>query len=221
VSKSMVTGRMGNIIKKYIRQESQASLMDIRKHLKAVLEADEQIPSKSSLHRYLRANGLAVVKSRWAPLTSPEKRAERLAFAKKWLEDGADKLERVIWSDETTVRTHPTSRRNSHWISESTPMKDRPIQSRIHSGGLSQMFWGAISAFGKGPLITIDGTMDAAQYMEVLKRFVKPEYDFARKEFGGNWFFQQDNAPCHKAKPNIAFRPDARMAGLFSRSESY
>jgi len=40
---------------------------------------------------------------------------------------------------------------------------------KIHSGGRSQMFWGCISKHGVGPLITVDGTMDQNQYLEVLK----------------------------------------------------
>ena len=66
------------------------------------------------------------------------------------------------------------------------------------------MFWGCFSKHGKGPLITIDGTMDQNLYKNVLQNHLLPEYE-AAKELGGVWRLMQDNAPCHKAKSIMDF----------------
>ena len=62
------------------------------------------------------------------------------------------------------------------------------------------MFWGCISKHGVGPLITVDGTMDQNQYLEVLKNHFIPELRAAEEQFEWEWVLMQDNAPCHTAR---------------------
>ena len=62
------------------------------------------------------------------------------------------------------------------------------------------MFWGCISKYGVGPFITIDGTMDQNQYLEVLKNYFIPELRAAEGLFSGKWTLMQDNAPAHTAR---------------------
>ncbi len=61
------------------------------------------------------------------------------------------------------------------------------------------MFWGCISRHGKGPLITIDGTMDSQQYLEVLENQLVPEIEYARANIPGDWKLMQDNCLAHRA----------------------
>ncbi len=56
---------------------------------------------------------------------------------------------------------------------------------------------GAISKRGKIALVFIDKIMNKIKYVDTLKEYLLPN---ANKIYGkGNWRFQQDNAPCHKA----------------------
>ena len=59
------------------------------------------------------------------------------------------------------------------------------------------MVWGMLTSSGPGPLYRVRGSMNAEQYSHVIKNIMSPS---ARNLFGNNYIFQQDNAPCHKAK---------------------
>ena len=193
VSKKITTGRVGLLIKSILSEDSKLSAEGVRKRLKQ----QEIDISASTIRKYLKDNKWVNRLSVWtAPISEPT-RLKRLAFVKKWLKRGKCLLDNVIWSDETTVKTNPNTRRQSHWTPSSTP---RTPQMKIHSGGKSQMFWGCISKHGVGPLITIDGTMDQHQYLEVLKNYFIPELRAAEGQFEGNWVLMQDNAPAHTAR---------------------
>jgi hypothetical protein len=106
-----------------------------------------------------------------------------------------------MWTDETTVKSHPNNRRLRHWTKE----KKGPVQVKMHSGGNSVMFWGSISKHGRGNLVSICGNMNSKEYLTLLKESVVDEFQYAKEQFPGDWHFMQDNAPCHKEKNVMAF----------------
>ncbi|GFU85537.1 transposable element Tcb1 transposase [Trichonephila clavipes] len=60
------------------------------------------------------------------------------------------------------------------------------------------MVWGCMSSHGVGSLYIINGTVKAIDYIEILQNKLLPT---ARDLFGNqSWIFQDDNAPCHRAK---------------------
>ena len=65
------------------------------------------------------------------------------------------------------------------------------------------MVWGCISYYGVGRLVIVDGTLNAIKYTELLAEnlFESSEYMGISNDF----IFQQDNAPCHKAKHTMKF----------------
>lgn len=135
------------------------------------------------------------------PPLSDENISKRLEFAHKWLENGSCTLENVIWTDETRVASHPNNRRVSVWTNQS----DVPVQVKMHSGGNSVMFWGCFSMHGTGPLVSILGSMNQHQYMDILKENLIPEYKKAQRAIPGTWRLMQDNAPCHTANAVKSF----------------
>ncbi|GFT18213.1 transposable element Tcb1 transposase [Trichonephila clavipes] len=57
---------------------------------------------------------------------------------------------------------------------------------------------GSMSSHGVGRLHIVSGTMKAMDYIEILQNKLLPT---ARDLFGNqSWVFQDDNAPCHRAK---------------------
>jgi hypothetical protein len=59
------------------------------------------------------------------------------------------------------------------------------------------MIWAAFGADFKSRISFVEETMDASYYQNMLKNHV----DETKKHFGKKkWYFQQDNAPCHRAK---------------------
>lgn len=202
LSKSSVSGRAGLLFKRILLNNSKLGLKMARAYLIQEFQDLEHVPSVSSFSRYLRASGWKNVKSVWQPPTSARIRANRLAYVDRWLVGGRSTIGDVIWSDETTVKSQPNTRREKHWTPPTTP---RPTQARVHSGGISQMFWGCVSKYGRGPLITIDGTMDQKLYLEVLRDQLLPELEYAQANIPGEWKFMQDNCPAHRSQNVRAF----------------
>jgi transposase len=85
-------------------------------------------------------------------------------------------------------------------------MDGQPVyQTKMHSGGNHVMFWGCISQYHVGPIVSIKGSMTGKEYMKILKEEVWPELDEAQRIHPGHWRFMQDNAPVHRSKANIEF----------------
>ncbi|GFW32286.1 transposable element Tcb1 transposase [Trichonephila clavipes] len=60
------------------------------------------------------------------------------------------------------------------------------------------MVWDCMSSHGVGRLHIVSGTVKAMDYIEILRNKLLPT---ARHLFGNqSWIFQDDNAPCHRAK---------------------
>ncbi|GFT58651.1 transposable element Tcb1 transposase [Trichonephila clavipes] len=60
------------------------------------------------------------------------------------------------------------------------------------------MVWGCMSSHGVGRLHIVSGTVKAMDYIEILQNKLLPT---ARDLLGNqSWIFQDDNAPCHRAK---------------------
>eukprot|EP00834_Sanchytrium_tribonematis_P005578 NODE_348_length_8996_cov_0.416433.p2 type:complete len:240 gc:universal NODE_348_length_8996_cov_0.416433:4558-5277(+) len=60
------------------------------------------------------------------------------------------------------------------------------------------MFWACFSFQGKGPLATIDGRMNAADYQNLLQNQLVPKLEASKGIFDP--IFMHDNAPIHRAK---------------------
>jgi len=57
--------------------------------------------------------------------------------------------------------------------------------------------WGVFSAQGVGPLVEINGIMNAAIYKDILEQNL---LTYAEETMPQNWIFQQDNDPKHTSK---------------------
>ncbi len=152
--------------------------------------------SSSVVRRRLLENGLRGCKAKRKPLLSEKQRKARLAWAKTHRSWTAEQWAKVLFSDESTftlqnhagnnfVRRRPGEEFNPQCI---LPTVKHPM---------SVMVWGCMSAAGVGRLKVVEGMMNANKYIEVLTGVMLPS---AREMFTGNWTFQDDNAPCHRAK---------------------
>ena len=70
------------------------------------------------------------------------------------------------------------------------------------------MFWGCFSKMGLGPLVVVDGTMNAVKYIDILREHLLPEFQAVDEDEDVSLIFMQDNAPCHKADVVTQFFED-------------
>lgn len=59
------------------------------------------------------------------------------------------------------------------------------------------MIWGCMSSMGVGKIVILEGRVNAAVYLNLLKDVIIPE---AQRLIGSDYILQQDNAPIHCAK---------------------
>jgi len=156
---------------------------------------DNFIPTSSTIHRILKDSGFKMVKLLKKTLIWPRNQLKRLDFCKEIANYGPAFWDTVIWSDETTVRQAPKDKEMMVRVHSSTKIDDLPVNAQMHSGGFSVMFWGCFSKLGLGPLVALEGNMNAEKYIELLKDTIIPELGAA----GRPMVFMQDNAPCHTA----------------------
>ena len=150
----------------------------------------------STLRRYLKKMGLVSRFAARKPLLTRRHRALRLAFAKKYVKKPQEFWANVLFTDETRIairndcsRTR-LRRKNGERLHFITPTVKHPP---------AVMLWGSFSAKGVGRIRFLEkGEMcNSAWYLKVLNQQVKWS---ARSLFAGEFFLQDDGAPCHRSK---------------------
>jgi hypothetical protein len=200
ISKTKTGGRVGLKIKKLVQENPKITARDIVGELQAQFPDEKDLPKKSTINNFLLKNKLVVIKLLKRPLVSERNKQKRLDFAKKHLEDVDTLIDATIWSDETTVRKAPKDKGITFRVHSLVDKESLPFNHQIQMGGFSVMFWGCISVWGIGPLVALEGSQNQHTYCEMLKNHFIDEFKAAKEEFGIDFQFMQDNAPCHKTR---------------------
>jgi hypothetical protein len=166
-----------------------------------IMEACELTCHKSSLGKYLNANGLPRTKAKRNILLKEVNKAKRVAFCTKMLQRSDDELKRILWTDETMVKAYPNGEAVFY-----RARRDLPdiVTATVQQGGAGQMLWGCMSFYAYGPLEAVDGYINGERYLKLLKEVVKPEMDYSRDE-NRVLIYQQDNAKPHKTAPVLNY----------------
>ncbi|GFW47875.1 transposable element Tcb1 transposase [Trichonephila clavipes] len=141
--------------------------------------------------------GLRGCKARRKPLLTEFQRKRRLTRAREHSLWTITDWEKVIFSDESQFcisgnQSSAYVRRRTH--EEFSPLCLKPTVKYP----TKVMVWGCMSSHGVGRLHIVSGTVKAMDYIEILQNKLLPT---ARDLFGNqSWIFQDDNAPCHRAK---------------------
>jgi transposase len=187
-------------VKELARNDGKKAIRDFGADLAKEFPG-KTIPSFSTIHRILRDSGFKVVALKKKTLIWPRNQMKRVDFCREMAEKGPVFWDTIIWSDETTVRQRPVGKEMKVRVHSSEAKSMEQINPQVHSGGFSVMFWGCFSKLGLGPLVALEGTMNAEKYIELLKDTIIPELAAA----GRPMTFMQDNAPCHTANVVKAF----------------
>lgn len=166
--------------------------------------------SPSTVRKRCLEFGLRGCKARRKPLLTDVQRKNRVQWAKKHSKWSCNMWEKVLFSDESTfclfgdqahvyVRRFPGEEYKPECLNVSVKYP------------LKVMVWGCMAASGVGRLHIVEGTVNAAKYMSILQKCMIPS---AKQLFPDDYVFQDDNAPCHRAKVVLELKKKMKISTL-------
>ncbi|GFV52689.1 transposable element Tcb1 transposase [Trichonephila clavipes] len=141
--------------------------------------------------------GLRGCKAHPKLLLAEFQRKRRLTWAREHSLWTIKDWEKVIFSDEGQFCI--SGNQSSAYVRRRTPEEFSPqcLKPTVKYP-TKVMVWGCMSSHGVGRLHIVSGTVKAMNYIEILQNKLLPT---ARDLFRNQpWIFQDDNAPCHRAK---------------------
>ena len=199
--RSSVKGRLALLTKLLIQEYPKTPFSDIPGKLREVYKVEGELPSYKAFERFLKQSNFKIVKLLKKPLISVINMQKRIEFAENYLEKAPEFWEKVIWSDETMVRSLPKSIEIFVKTNQSDWREKMAQNHQIQNGGFGVMFWGCFSGLGLGPIVAIQESLNSEGYLELLKEYLLPEIRATEEQV----VFMQDNAPCHKSKAVTEF----------------
>lgn len=168
-----------------------------KKSLRSVKKTLSLDVSPSSLLNLVRSHStLKFVKFKGKPGLKPNHIQKRFDFALEHV-TWTSEWDRVVFSDEKKFNLDGPDGCHAFW----TDLQDSPeIFSKRVQGGGSVMVWAGFSKEGKTEIKFISTRMKSADYVRLLQDALIP---FGDLTFQGNYTFQQDNAPCYRARSTI------------------
>ncbi len=131
------------------------------------------------------------------PLLSAKNRKRRLQFTQAHQNWTIEDWKNVAWSDESRFLLLHSDGRVIIWRKEHESMDPSCLVSTVQAGG-GVMVWGIFSWHTFGPLVTIEHHLNATVYLSIVADHV---HLFMTTVYSSSDdYFQQDNAPCHKAQ---------------------
>ncbi len=176
--------------------ESEKDSRKSSHELKRDLEMIGVSVSPRTVRRHLVAAGRVSRRPMKKQLLTDTMKERRLIWAKQLENWTKNDWRKVLFSDESHFLVQG---KRSQYVrrSKGEPILDAHIEQYVKHPQ-KRMFWGCFSYKGVGSLYPVEGMMCADQYIDVIKRkVIKDMKDFFPN---GDGIFQQDSAPCHKAK---------------------
>jgi transposase len=169
--------------------------------------------SKTTISRRLLEVGLNSYKATKCPFLMEKDYKIRLDWCRERKNWSFDKWSNVIWSDESNFELF--NRKNAPLVRRFKEDKLNPnyITGRVQKCGGSVGIWGCFSANGTGCCYIYRNRLDAEGYLNILEDSLIPSIDLLidDKDF---FMFQQDNAPCHKAKKVLKWFEERQISLL-------
>lgn len=141
---------------------------------------------------------------------SDVQRKKRIQWARKHSSWTCEKWEKVLFSDESTFclfgnQAHTYVRRFP-----GEEFKPECLNVTVKHP-LKIMVWGCMAANGVGRLHIVDGMVNGAKYITILQKCMLPS---AEQLFPGRFLFQDDSAPCHRAKLVMNWKRQHKIESL-------
>jgi len=203
------TVRQDRVLKRLCLTDRKASSTDLKTQWET--QTGVRVSSRT-VRRRLFKDGLVSRKPLKKPLLTARMRKARLAWAKEHVNKSQRFWHQVLFSDESKFnlngpdgRTFVRRRKGEQFLPE--------CLSSTVKFPVSQMVWGSISSAGVGRLHFVNGTVTADVYIDILNNKLLPTI---RDHHGSpeNCVFQDDSAPCHRARKVKEWMQDHKIQQL-------
>ncbi len=154
--------------------------------------------SENTTRRTLKQMGYSSRRTHRVPLLSAKNSKRRLQFAQAHQNWTIEDWKNIAWSDESRFLLQHSDGRVRIWRKEHESMDPSCLVSMVQAGFGGVMVWGIFSWHTLGPLVPIERRLNATAYLSIVADHVHPFMTTMYPSSDG--YFQQDNAPCHKAQ---------------------
>jgi Transposase/DDE superfamily endonuclease len=173
---------------------------------------------EQTIRRRLREAGIRKWKAVKRALLTQRHAINRLKWAREHRHWTVDDWRKVAWSDECAVQkdSDPIQLRVFRRQTKDEKYAPKNIQGKSRDGDVSQMIWASFMGNKLGPIVFLNGSVNADVYISVLKETLVPFIDAISADGLTNVIFQQDNARPHTAKKTREFLGAAAREHGFS-----
>ncbi len=185
----IMTKRDGRHLKRIIKENRRTNLQEITDNFIFFTSTNVCIKTvKHYLHNHNFYGRIGVKKS----LVTESNRKKRFLWAKEH-ENWEKEWDNVIWSDEARFELFKGDGRKYVWRKEHEKYDIQCLIPTFKSGQESVMIWGCFTKNGLGPLVKLEGRINATAYVDMLKNSLLLFIDALKDK--ENYIFQEDNAP--------------------------
>ncbi len=193
--KCLVDVRGQRRMDRLVRDDRKATVTQITTHYNLGMQ---NTISEHTTRRTLKQMDYSSRRPHRVPLLSAKNRKRRQQFTQDHQNWTIEDWKNIAWSDESRFLLQHSDGRVRIWHKEHESMDSSCLVSTVQAGGGGVMVWGIFSWHTLGPLVPIEHRLNATPYLSIVADHVHPFMTTVYPSSDG--YFQQDNAPCHKAQ---------------------
>ena len=163
---------------------------------------------RTTVNNRLLSRGYWAYRPTTKPLLTANHRRLRLEWAQRWRNLTVAHWQHVIFGDESRFQLYPVDGRLGVRRLPGGRFRPGCQAHRVQAGSDSVHVWGAFHNIAKSPLVLPDGYLTGVLYRGILQNTLVP---FARRYFGDNYRYQDDNATPHRARVVLEFAKSVYM----------
>ena len=201
------SGRPRKTLERFDRYLIRTALVHTNVTNDALRDITDSEVSTSTIRRRLREDHIRKWRAVERALLTEDHAKKRLDWARRYRLFTPEDWNRVFWSDECAVQKDSDDLQM--WVFRHADKREKylpkNVRGRAKGGGLFQMIWGCFAGTKLGPIVFLDGTINADVYIAMLQNNLLPFIDAVIADGATDVVFQQDNATPHIAKRTHAW----------------